>query len=67
MNTERTSDSWSDLSRWAAAAFFGETRGRSVSRMLADRLETSVDEVHRVMKVGLAAAGLGLYILIRGR
>ena len=67
MNKEQTSDSWSDLSRRVAATFFGETRGRSVSRMLADRFETSVDEVHRVMKVGLAAAGLGLYILVRDR
>ena len=67
MNTEQTSDSWSDLSRWAAARFLGEARGRSVSEMLADRFETSVDEVHRVMKVGVAAAGLGLYILARGR
>ena len=67
MSTEQTADSWGDLSRWAATTFLGETRGRSVSQMLADRFETSVDEVHRVMKVGLAAAGLGLYILVRGR
>ena len=67
MKAEQTSDSWSDLSRWAAATFLGEARGRSVSEMLADGFETSVDEVHRVMKVGVAAAGLGLYILVRGR
>ena len=43
-----------DLSRSIAKAF-GETQGRSVSRVLADNLRISVNAVHFLMALGVVA------------
>ena len=53
MQYDRTSDSLGrpsgSLSRSIARDLLGETRGRSVSRILADSHETTVQKVHLVL------------------
>ena len=49
-----------DLSRSVAKAF-GETNGRSISRITADKTGKSMDTVHFFMGLGLGIVGIGIF------
>ncbi len=44
-----------NLSQWFARVFLGEMYGRSTSKRIADNLGGSVDIVHFLMVLGIAA------------